>query len=343
MQTNVDILEGFFVVTDDNHIFEVKGDAHPEDRVIAYLRYVPSDDGDRFSSSGVRYKKVYSLQEREKYLADRHPEYLWYDQRRGRVMQTVPMSRIAFVLNPVAFLNQIRDMGVHLDRLQRASLRLARMFVDKAGLSWANIGITGSQLAGLSIDSSDIDLIVYGSSSARRLYTLLKSRGELLGIKRYTGTRLDKHVAFRWGQNNAWREALKSIEAKKVLQGEFETYDFYVRNVKVPQERVYSYEDLKFFNEGIRTIRAKVTDNQDCIFTPCTYDVECKEDSNLRVIMSYRGRFTEQAEQGMLIEARGRAERVRVSSTGEEFTQMVLGEEADHYMVPDGSVSSSPQ
>ncbi len=334
MQSGVDFLEGYFVVTDDDFIFEVKGEAHPADRVIAYLRYMPSKNGDRCSASGVRYKKIYSLQEREMYLAEKHPEYLWYDERHGRILQSVPMSRIAFVLNPVTCLNQMRDMGKHLDDLQRASVKLARLFVDKAGLDWSSIGVTGSQLAGLSINSSDIDLAVYGSLSARRLFSLLRSHEKLPGVKRYSGMKLDKHVAFRWGKENEWWRALRSIEAKKVLQGEFESYDFFVRNVKLPEERVYSHEDLSFVNEGIRTVRARIIDNQDCIFTPCTYHVECEEDSRLRVIMSYRGRFTEQAEQGMIIEARGRAEGVRVDNTGEEFTQLVLGEQAGDYMVP---------
>jgi hypothetical protein len=334
MQSNHDFLEGYFVITDDDHIFEVKGDMHPANRVIAYVRYVPNEEGDRCSTTGVRYKKVYSLQEREKYLAEKHPEYLWYDQRHGRAFQSVPLGRIAFVLNPVTCLNQMRERGEHLDGLQRASLRLVRMFVDEAGLSWANIGITGSQLAGLAIESSDIDLVVYGSLQAKRLFGLLRDRGKLLRIKRYSGKKLDNHVAFRWGPENAWQHILRSIEEKKVLQGEFESYDFFVRNVKLPEERLYSYEDLSFVSEGIRTVRAKVVDDQDAIFTPCAYRVECEDDPDLKLMVSYRGRFTEQARRGMFVEARGRVERVRVEKTGEEFVQLVLGEQAEDYMIP---------
>jgi predicted nucleotidyltransferase len=282
----------------------------------------------------VRYEKVYSLQEREKYLAKKYPEYLWYDQRRGRVVQSVQLGRIAFVLDPIACLNQMKDMGEHGDGLQGASLRLARMFVNEAGLNWSNIGITGSQLAGLSIESSDIDLVVYGSLYARRLFNLLRSRGNLRGVKRYSGKKLNEHVELRWGAENEWRQLLRNIEGKKVLQGEFESYDFFVRNVKLPEERLYSYEDLSFVSEGIRTVRAKVVDDQDAIFTPCVYRVECAKDPRLKLIMSYRGRFTEQAKQGMLVEVRGRAERVRIEKTGEEFTQLVLGEQADDYMIP---------
>lgn len=343
MRSNVDFLEGYFLVTEDNHIFEVKGDVHPADRVIAYLRYVPSESGDRYSSTGMRYEKVYSLHERETYLTDKYPEYLWYDERRGRVLQSVPVSRIAFVLNPVTRLGQMKDMGKHLSALEKTSLKLVQTFVDKAGLSWSNVGITGSQLAGLSTEESDIDVVVYGSLSARRLFSLLRNRGEALGIRRYSGKKLDSHVSFRWGEENVRSEILTRIESKKVLQGEFDSYDFFVRNVKLPEEIAYSYEDISFINKGIRTVRAKVLDNQDCIFTPCIYRVECKEDPSLKVLVSYRGKFTEQAENGMVVEARGRVEKVYVSTTKEEFTQLVLGEDSDDYMVPVGLVADSAQ
>jgi predicted nucleotidyltransferase len=334
MQMSAGFLEGYFIMTDDDCIFEVKGDLHPVDRVIAYLRYIPSKNGDRCSSGGVRYKKVYSLQERELSLSEKYPHYLWHDERHGRVLQSVPINRIAFVLNPVVCMSQMRDMSTHLDNLQKASLKLASLLVEKAGVSWLDVGITGSQLAGLALVNSDIDLVVYGSKPARKVFRLLRDRGESFGIKRYSGKKLEDHVTFRWGRENAWWQLMKRIEAKKVLQGEFGSYDFFIRNVKLPEERAYSYEDLSYANEGIQKIQGKITDSQDSIFTPCRYRIESAESPMFRQIVSYRGKFTEQAEEGMIFEAKGRAESVRVKGIGEEFMQLVLGEDPADYLIP---------
>ncbi|MFW9845496.1 MAG: hypothetical protein ACFFD6_02010, partial [Candidatus Thorarchaeota archaeon] len=58
-------IEGHFIITDDDLIFEVKGVIHPSDRVIAYLRYIKDDSGDRRSRDGTRFRKVYDLVRRE--------------------------------------------------------------------------------------------------------------------------------------------------------------------------------------------------------------------------------------------------------------------------------------
>ena len=40
--TTISPIEGHFLVTEDGLIFEVKGVIHPEERIIAYLRYAPA-------------------------------------------------------------------------------------------------------------------------------------------------------------------------------------------------------------------------------------------------------------------------------------------------------------
>ncbi|MFX1578032.1 MAG: hypothetical protein ACFFBJ_00135, partial [Promethearchaeota archaeon] len=78
MTTN--LAEGYFIITTDGLIFEVKGIVHPRDRVIAYLRYVPTPSG---------YQKVYDLNERENYLRTNYSSYLWFSEPHGRVVQSV--------------------------------------------------------------------------------------------------------------------------------------------------------------------------------------------------------------------------------------------------------------
>ena len=70
--------EGDFIETVDNLIFDVKGLVHPPSRVVAYVRYIQNITGER-KRRKIAYKKIYSLNEREKLLEKKYPQYLFYD------------------------------------------------------------------------------------------------------------------------------------------------------------------------------------------------------------------------------------------------------------------------
>jgi predicted nucleotidyltransferase len=326
-------IEGYFVVTDEGLVFEVKGVIHPVDRLIAYLRYIPDNNGNRQSEDGSRFSKVYDLEKREKYLREKHPQYLWHDETRGRVLQSVPNDCISYVLSPIDGLRQLRDLGLHLTTLEEASRSFAQNIVDKAGIEWSEIGLTGSQLLGLGTSQSDIDLVVYGSRPAKRVHTVLRDNC-LPRTERYHGERLEKHLDFRWKAHGRWRPVLEKIEAKKALQGLYDSIDFFVRAVKLPDETNHNYEDLTFKCEGTRMVRCMVTDDSNSIFTPCTYLVRCEELPDLSRLFSFRGRFTEHVHRNEQVEARGRLELVQNVATEERFYQLVLGEDSLDYLVP---------
>ncbi|MFX0054677.1 MAG: nucleotidyltransferase domain-containing protein [Candidatus Hermodarchaeota archaeon] len=328
-------------MTDDNLLFEVKGVIHPKERIIAYLRYIQDKHGDRQSRSGTRFRKVYNLKEREEILHREYPQYLWLDENRGRQFQAVPRDRVSFVLSPIDGLRQLLDMGTHVTGLERASLTLAELLVELGGIEWSDVGLTGSQLVGLSSQKSDIDLVVYGSEPARRIHSVLRDKFDsFAGLERYHGIRLKKHVQFRWDRHNQWEEALQKIESKKVLQGLFRSYDFFIRMVKLPDEIEHMYEDLIIRDKGIQTVKCVVLDDTDSIFTPCIYTIE-SDMTNLQRLISFRGRFTEQVFAGESVEARGRMETVTNVNTDESFTQLVLGEDPWDYLMPTQAIQKS--
>ncbi|MFW9965542.1 MAG: nucleotidyltransferase domain-containing protein [Candidatus Thorarchaeota archaeon] len=322
-------------MTNDGLLFEVKGVIHPKNRIIAYLRYIQDEEGDRQSERGVKFRKVYNLSDRNEILRTKYQQYLWFDEKRGQQFQAVPIERISFVLNPTDGLRQLLDMGSHVTDLQRASCSLAELLVDKADLDWSDIGITGSQLVGLPSKKSDIDLVVFGSKPARKIHSLLKAKlDSFLEIEQYHGDRLKRHVKFRWEKHEQWMKLLQMIESQKVFQGLFRSYDFFIRAVKLPEEIDYNYEDLVIRDEGIQTVSCVVVDDSDSIFTPCIYTVESDDMTELQNLISFRGRFTEHVFAGETVEARGKLEVVTNSNTNESFTQLVLGEDPLDYLMP---------
>ncbi len=322
----VDLVEGYFIITVDDLIFEVKGVVHPRNRVIAYLRYVPASGG---------YRKIYALDERETYLQSNYPTYLWFSDPHGRVVQSVPNDRIESILDPVDCLKRLRDSTGRVSDLEQSTVNLAEKLVESTKIEWSDIGVTGSQLIGIAKSDSDIDLVVFGLDACRKFYSNLSQKfATISGVERYAGVMLDNHVEFRWRTHTELKPVLREIERAKVLQGLFEGYHFFVRLVKTPGDFGHVYGDVSFQMKGQQLVSGIIIEDSDSIFTPCEYMVECDDVPNLRKLVSYRGRFTEQISQGASFEAQGRLEMVTNHKEDDQYLQLVLGELPTDYLIP---------
>jgi hypothetical protein len=129
------------------------------------------------------------------------------------------------------------------------------------------------------------------------------------------------------------------VESRKAFQGKFMGTDFFIRFVKDWSEVDEQYGDVCFKNSGYARITAKIADSTDSLFTPCTYklqDVRVVEGPKLAPIaeiVSFRGRFCEQAENGEAVEAQGKVELVTDDKTGSEHYRLILGNKPSDYMV----------
>lgn len=329
------VCEGYFLVTEDGLIFEVKGNIHPEDRYIAYLRYVPDRNGSRKSSADEKYTKIYDITKREKFLQKHFPQFLWFDEYSNRQLQAVKHEDISFILSPVEAIGQMKDKGRHHNDLERKTIDLVDMLLEHSRIPDTSLGLTGSQLVGLANTSSDIDLVVYGERHCRQLYETLKTDWDSIPrLEKYRGQVLKKHVEFRWGKENASLEWLEKREGSKVLQGIFDGSEFFIRLVKLPLEMEWKYgERIHTFLREV-AIEGIITDDSQGIFTPCQYAIACRNYPNLRAVVSFRGRFTEHVDQDMVIKARGRLESIR-DKTNAAFQYLVLGEKPTDYLLPE--------
>jgi predicted nucleotidyltransferase len=326
------LVEGYFIITSDNLVFEVKGVVHPKDRIIAYLRYVPEENQ---KESGLRYRKIYDLSRREDYLKSNYPEYLWFSKVHGRIVQSVAREKIVTVLSPLEYLAHTKKRGRTRSELQEATNALVKKLVHWNGISWMDIGVTGSQLLGIATEKSDIDLVVYGKAACRKFYDNMSDNyNKIQGVKPYSGDLLDAHLTFRWGELVRYHDILGKIESKKVLQGLFNGHEFFIRLVKRPNETDEYYGKMQYEMMDYYRTCCIVKDDSDSIFTPCVYTVESSGNRNLKRLVSYRGRFTEQITKGMSARVKGRLERVTDTTTGDSFQQLVLGENSTDYLLP---------
>ncbi len=322
-------IEAFMLVTPEDYIFEVKGVLHPPGRVVAYLRYVPNDGGPRETTHGLRYKKIYALRDRTEFLRSHAPEYLWFDPYSGRGLQSVPMKRIVRLLDPTREVQQRRSISP----LYLVADDLVDFIADESGVPGDCIGLTGSLLCGISTPTSDIDIVVYGATAGQKVYDAI---GAVDGdtLQRYHGEALDSLARSRWGGLPGLIDIHRHLEARKRLQGYFHGSEFFIRLVKLPWEVDVQYGDVSYTPLGRAEIRdCVITSNEDMIYTPCLYEVVSSSWPEVKEIVSYRGRFTEQASVGDRVTVRGRLERVLHPNRG-EYWRIVVGEDPADYMIP---------
>jgi predicted nucleotidyltransferase len=323
------LVEGYFIITVDGLIFEVKGVIHPKDRIIAYVRYVP----DITSSDSVsKFQKIYDLSEREDFLKDNYPEYLWFSKSHERILQSVPHNKVSQILNPVEHVDRIHNES---SALSISTSKLVDLLLEYTRVDRRDIGVTGSQLVGVAQETSDIDLIVFGKSACNKFYReLVDSFDKIPGLERYSGNVLDEHLEFRWGNLHEHHNTLRDIERKKILQGVFENHEFFIRLVKRRQDVSENFGQVVTEESESKEMQCFVIEDNESIFTPCIYKVTSPDYPELKQIISFRGRFTEHVSKGDSVKAQGRLESVIDTSTNERYQQLVLGESSTDYMIP---------
>jgi len=307
----------------------VKGLLHPPDRIIAYLRYYPDSRGAR-SRNRVRYVKVYDLTKRRLLLEKRWPRYLYYDEVQGRELQGVPKDNILALHTPRQRLAVLLH-SKRKDALEKSATRLVETLAEESGLSLGDLGVSGSLLVGLHRESSDLDIIVYGTAAARSVQRVLSTLLEDDRIFHVYAPRDLKRLYSRRGMQKAITfRNFELQESRKVFQGKFLGLDYFVRCVKDWDEITERYGDARSTQMGKCRLSAKVMDDRESLLTPCRYligqvEVLAGDPSCLpQEVVSFRGRFAEQAIQGERVFAQGRLEKVQ--SEDSEYFRLVVGE-----------------
>ncbi|TET73017.1 hypothetical protein E3J39_01075 [Candidatus Bathyarchaeota archaeon] len=323
--------EGDYVETPEGLLFAVKGVHHPEGLTIAYLRYIPDPKGAR-ERGGRRYRRVYDLEETDRFLSDNHPRYVNLIEDRGLALQSIPPDRIARIYLPRRRLQEL--LAAPKPGLEQTVARFASALFQN-GVPLESLGVSGSVLIGLATLSSDVDMVAYGFDAGRKVYEALDHLTQSTDwMNPYDAETVEAVTRSRWGDTGLDLEGLGAIEARKVLHGLVDGTDYFVRLVREPDE----YEkEVSSRPLGKVRLRATVKDDRFSIYTPCTYTIDdCSyigpcgwpEPSEL---VSLRGKFTEQVGEGERVEVKGTLEEVDYADR--TVHRVMLGGRGD-YLVP---------
>ncbi|MFX0211438.1 MAG: hypothetical protein ACFFDT_36000, partial [Candidatus Hodarchaeota archaeon] len=131
MLNNDQPVEGYFLTTKEDLIFDVKGLIHPKRRVISFLRYVPVDllptdflykNMTQRNIEGRQFYKIYSLKARYKILQEFFPQYLYYEENADLLLQAVPNNSIKLIHHPIEFVRKLQHYTL-LDACQQDALQ----------------------------------------------------------------------------------------------------------------------------------------------------------------------------------------------------------------------------
>lgn len=331
--------EGQLIQTKSGFIFDVKGLVHPPGKVIAFPRFIPDSSGNR-ELEGRRYKKVYSISARFKFLEQTLPDYIVYDRVFDERLCEVPLKDVSCFYEPTSFLQELR-CSEKLDTLEREALEFLKLLKEYTNVSWSKLGISGSLLVKLHTKNSDIDPIVYGSKNCREVHKVLRTlvQNKESQVKPYSKEELQKLFQFRLQDTQTSFEDFVKTESRKALQGKFKGRDYFMRFVKDSSEIQEDYGAVQYKNMGYAEVKAEVEDDSEAIFTPCNYKIrkvkvlEGARSNLIDEIASFRGRFCEQAKKGEVIIARGKVEHVSDCKQNREHFRLLLGNKPSDFMV----------
>lgn len=326
-----------FLQTSEGFLFCVVGPLHPPKRVISYIKYVPSESGvwgsgkKKFSRILQKYT-IPSLLETFNYLERNYPHYLFHSPVDNITITAVPYENIKKHFKPEDKLAQLRQAS-RLDVLQDKLIRFVRFLEETSGVSEGSFGVTGSLLLDIhQATFSDIDMTVYGMKSSWALKKVLtENRSSEMPMRRLEGKAL-KDWGFKKAQHYPLtaKEALKLYERKWNL-GFFEDRWVSIHPVKLEGEVTEEYGERIYIPCGQVTIEAVVCDNADSLFLPATYQIEEVkfldgfQSVDVTDVVSYEGLYDSLAENGEIIQARGKLERVIEKVSSRENYRVLIG------------------
>jgi uncharacterized protein len=334
-----EVIESYYLETQEGLFFAVKGLVHPPDRFVAVVRYAPDPKMGERKKDGISYRRLYHFDEQERLLQSSFPQYIAYDPMFQSTLQSVSRLSVRQIYDPRARLRELTNTAI-AGTLEKDAVAFSGLLQKAAGVPLSAIGVTGSLLIGLHNASSDLDLAVFGINNCRQVYQAL---GALLDSGSFAELqRLDEHgieELYRQRVSDTHMEfrEFADLEKNKICQGSYRSWPYFIRFIKEAHEAGERYQDFRYQAIGRATIMATIADDQDAIFTPCRYELSqvCSLDGpNIGIdeIVSFRGRFCEQARTGESVKASGTLERIE-STDGKIRHRLLLGNSPDDTMV----------
>lgn len=321
-------MDGDTFITKEGFIFNVFGYEHPENRVFAFLKYVPSTFKKLFKVNFLerewkigkmtlfRAEKLYTAQNYQSFLEtfrQSFPNFVYFCPFREKEVISVPLSSIEKVYIPRECLKNIAKLRQR-DKLQELTIEFVDLLSNESNIPKEDFGAHGSIALNMHTQESDIDIVVYGAQNFRKLEKAIQELVEAGTLNYVFNNRLD---------------------AARKYKGRFKGKIFMYNAVRKPEEVNSKYGLYKF--KPIKPVKFSCTvkDDVEAMFRPAIYKVENHKPldafSNVHIneipetLISMIGCYRNVARKGDEIRVSGMLERVENIETGEVHYQVVVG------------------
>jgi hypothetical protein len=331
--------DGDTFVTKEGFIFNVFGYEHPKDRVVAFLKYIPSHLRALFNISFLkrtwkygsielfRAEKLYTAENYQIFLktfGKNFPEYVYFCPFRKKNVISAPLASIERVYVPKECLFSLMQ-ATKKDALQEITLDFINMLSYESGIALKDFGVHGSVALDMHAAKSDIDVVVYGAVNFRRLEKTVK--------------KLVKAGTLSFVFNNR-------LDAARLFKGRYKGRIFMYNAIRKPEETTSKYGERSYTPLAHVKFKCKVEDDSDAMFRPAIYKVEyytaidsvsaLSKDRIPELVVSMIGCYRNLARKSGWIEVSGTLERVEQIATNSVFHQVVVGTGAseEEYICP---------
>jgi predicted nucleotidyltransferase len=308
------------------------GYEHPDDRVFAFLKYIPAKYRTmfdvqmltrtwKFGSNSLtgelfRAEKLYTAKNYQTFIEafrKNFPDYLFYDQTRGKELITAPLYKIKQVFVPKDRLVWLQNLK-NPDAFQQMALEIIDLVSKESGVTYSELGLHGSTALEMHSQESDIDFVVYGTENFRRVEDTLQ--------------RLVNQGTFSYIAGNR-------IEAARHFVGKYKGKIWMYNATKLPDEIHGKYCDFAYTPLASVRFTATVSDDTETMYRPAIYKItdykpqdaqsELDHDKIPIQVTSNIGCYRNVARKGQQIKVAGTLEKVQSARDGNVFYQVVVG------------------
>nr|MDO8132829.1 hypothetical protein [Candidatus Njordarchaeum guaymaensis] len=340
-----------FIRTKENLIFCVVGYTHPPDRLLAYLKYIPSDGG-LWAKGNLHFKRMMpyysakSVSETFSFLKKKYSKYLFHDPMNKITFPAVPYSDIDEYYKPEEKLMELAKEKEALDTLQSKAVDLAEYLTGKAVVPIDKFGVTGSILLGIhNVQISDVDITIYGYRSALQVkQALIREYKNPAGPLRQLNRSQEEDWCIKKAkQFSIDRESAALILRRKWNFGFYEEKFFSIHPTKLDSDISENYGEKEFRSKGPIEIEARVDNAVEAIFNPATYKVgefitlKGPEVNDIREVVSFESVFSDIGFPNQFIRVKGNLEMVVNRITKEKHHRVVVGSgsvSSPEYIIP---------
>ncbi len=320
-------MDGDTFVTEDGFIMNTFGYEHPEDRVFAFLKYIPAKYEHLFNVEMLertwrfgddqlfRAEKLYTAKNYQTFIEafrKNFPDYLYFCPYRNKELITAPFDRIRQVFVPKDRLVWLQNLH-RRDRLQQMALDLIDLISKESGVSLCDLGVHGSIALQMHAPESDIDFVVYGTENFRQVEEAISRLVNAGKLSYVAGNR---------------------IEAARKFQGRYKGKIFMYNATKKPEQVKEKYGAFRYVPLDPVRFQATVSDDSETMYRPSTYKISgykpLDDQSELELdkipvqVVSNIGLYRNVARSPNEIRVSGKLERVESTSNGQSFYQVVV-------------------